>query len=417
MSNDKPSSTTTSVKSQSFEDRLKKARGSTLAAFKVLKLLTNGKAHLCPACSRQKVKIFANATWQCRRCGTYGGPRNIQGGSKSNPNALNTGNAIDLVMFATGKTFTEAIDILLNETAQQELEEIDIEPDFQANIDSEVYQAVLDSGSLERAKEFYGRWMISPEAVETSGCTYIESPVALAKDLIKQFGKVRLAAAGLLSQKGQLLISPRYCVIEPQLGLDGKPKNLQFRAGPEQEAKLKEYAEYKREKALAEETGSPLPPSMRFVPKFMSLLGATSDSRVGFGLPAISRLSPSSTVWIVEGMKDVLAANSLRLNSYGLPGIGVMPQEDAVKVLARLHIKIAYDGDDGGTTGRQALVRHFRKYGIVEGTFTTEEVKELSDLAKKIYKYRRKQSLTLEHRFPPEGSDMTDVLISKRQGI
>jgi hypothetical protein len=106
----------------------------------------------------------------------------------------------------------------------------------------------------------------------------------------------------------------------------------------------------------------------------MSLRGASIAARCGFGLPRLAQVADEvavggrrRTVYLVEGFKDLLAARTLGVESYGLAGAGLLPVRAVCELLGRV--------------GPIAVQSH---------------------------------GVQAYAKAPPEGMDMTDVLVSKR---
>ena len=260
---------------------------------------------------------------------------------------------------------------------------------------------MLSQGSVDAAAEFYSRWHISADAVAEARVVLITSPQALATQLMKHFDPERLIASGIASEKGHLYIDSRHPVIEPHvLPMPGFPASaLQFRGSVETERRVAEHKAYKAARKEAEAAGRTYRgPKVDYVPKFMSLRGASLTARCGFGLPRLAQVAEEmeaarargetpkpKRVWIVEGAKDLLAARTLGLEAYGLAGAGLLPVRAVCKLIGKIGpAAVALDGDEGGEVGRERLIAHFEAHGV-------------EAIAKP----------------PPDGKDMTDVLVDK----
>lgn len=354
-------------------ERTATARPKTREAFALLGLLRDGPLHGCPRCDTTsvartpKTAIFEDGGFHCRRCGAVGGP------AVKRDEANRLGSAIDLLLSA-GWSFSDAVALLNGEPASDgtkppDVTDVETVAGFTATVDVELYNAVLANGDVDAACDFYGRFGISPKVVRESRAVRVVDQVALASMVKHRFGASRAIAAGLATEKGWLLVNSDYPVVEPHLTPAGLPAGLQFRAS---ESTEKLVAAHKAG------VGD-------YVPKFLSLRGAPPASRLGFGLEALSAASRGSKVWVVEGFKDLLAARTMGLNAYGLPGAGTLPVAAVARLLAGFKtVVIAFDADAGGDAGRENLDRYLRGFGAA-----------------------------VEHRRPPDGQDMADVLAAR----
>lgn len=380
------------------------------------------------------MKIFENGDFHCRRCGLVGGPRSKAGTTSKSGNA-SAGNAIDLLYTYAGLAFKDAVGLLAHGVTpdgeiELEIPEYNPAPAFAAALDTELYDAILEMASLEKAQEFFAVKGISPEAVAAAKVRFVDDPVSLTNKLLATFGVDRIVAAGLTDQEGKrMLLSKDYPVIEPQLNVTGNCTNLQFRASVQQ-----------REKVRAHDNKEP---GSKYVPKFLSLRGATAAHRSGYGAHLLAGYPSGKAVWIGEGGQDFMAGLTMGLSMFCLPGTSTRPTDDIVKLLGRHKLVIAFDADKGGDEGRQGLVAFLAQFGICSVTealaaliaspdissglkslakspaqiknwpgYLAAVAKQDENAAKvlRAAKWREDKGLTIEHRRPPEGMDLTDVL-------
>ena len=367
---------------------LTQVRAQMPAALAIEGLVVDGRP-VCAKCgtnARGKTKVFPDGGFHCHKCGHH------------------VANAIDLLV-ERGWSVKDAIRALSGDAGAIPAERREaarsnlvIAEAFTAHPDVEVYEAVLELGSQEAAAEFYNRWHISASAVAENRAVLIEDPRALAAELVARFGPERLVACGLASEKGALLVDQRYPVVEPHLlPRTGAPCSaMQFRASVDTERRIGEHKACKEAKDAAEAQGRTYRgPKAEYVPKFMSLRGASIAARCGFGLPRLAQVADEvdrtgrrRTVYLVEGFKDLLAARTLNVEAYGLAGAGLLPVRAVCELLGRVGpVAVALDGDEAGAAGRQRLLEHLTSHGVEAYA-----------------------------KAPPAGMDMTDVLVAKAEG-
>ena len=109
-----------------------------------------------------------------------------------------------------------------------------------------------------------------------------------------------------------------------------------------------------------EETGEKVP----YVTPFLSLKGASDQSLIGCGIWRINKLKSRSNIYIVEGFKDLLAARTMGVEAYAIPGVGVMPPKILLDTLKEHHMILMLDGDDAGEMGRNNLLNYFKEQKI-----------------------------------------------------
>lgn len=298
---------------------------------------------LCPKCAKLapkgKFKIHADGGW--KHFGSEGC----------------AGDAVKVLQLA-GIGTGDAVRVLLGQPTRTSIEIPDNAAELAAafvgvksKIHIDVFNGVLiygqKTGGVEAAQEFYGAWHISPEVVAASGAVLIKDPKHFKDAILKRFGEEKLLECGLFTRtdRGDLycLVNDRFPVIEPHRHpATGDVLYMQFRGSHAQYQRYLDHKAGKREYKGSE--------------KIISLRGAPKSAQVGTSLHLIEQLPPGSDVHIVEGFKDDLAARTLGLNSYGLPGVGVFPPEKICQLLARHNVFVAFDGDEAGQEGMTGKV-------------------------------------------------------------
>lgn len=362
------------------DEEIKKADGEILRAFALLGLVSKEGTLVCPVCGtskRKKVELKTSSSsgkhyWTCHKCPESWG-----------------GSAIDLLKEHGGRTFAQAVEELLgiSETGKGRitLPKIEISDAFAAVVDVEVYDAVRDAGSLAKAQEYYARWHISPEAVQEAGSTMIEDPDTLQKKLIETFGLPRLFACGLVTEDKNknpvFLFNRDYPVVEVHQAPSGHVVGMQFRPSPQRMQLVQAHKSWKKRwsgqtdkdgKELeadeawrrAYEKDQTVGRKAGYVTPFLSLKGGTPDHLVGCGLKRLVEIPRQSTVYIVEGFKDLLAARTIGVEAYAIPGTGVMPPERSIEILRLHQVVVMLDGDDAGAAGREHLVTYLNERGV-----------------------------------------------------
>lgn len=373
-------------------------------AFAILGLVGDGNL-ACPICrtsKRGKVKIkVSNGTqkpyWRCHKCPDPGE------GSNRRPWG---GSAIDLMRNYGGRNFPTAVAELLGEGPSGEvatpLKGITISPSFRAVVDVEIYDRIRDAGSYELAGDYYGPWHISPEAVRSVGATLIQDPNNLQSQLLEEFGEARLVEAGVITsnREGQaiFLFSEDYNVVEPHTAPSGHVVGMQFRPSPERLKEVVAHKEWKKAwSGRQDEDGNELEAAevwrkayasdrnvgrrKPYVTPFLSLRGGGSDHLVGGGLHLIYKLPPGSDVYVVEGIKDLMAARTMGVDAYAIPGANVIPPDGALEVLKKHRIRVMLDGDAAGAQGRDSLVRDLVARGLnAEPADILSDGKDVTDI-------------------------------------
>ena len=401
---------------------LVKARANMATALTLEGYVSNSYP-VCPNCAQAekgKSKIFDDGAFKCHACGYWVAnaidfltlPRVRKGGQLIGQ-ALSQ-NTTD-VTIRTSYVKSEAVLVLpLSEVSleggkwpfalaasalsgndiphpegKQVVEVLTLKPQFLAVPNPELYQKVLNLGSVSAAQEFYGRWFIDPKIIEESKAVVITDQAALVAGLRSVFTAEQLIAAGLATPEGYLLVNAKYPVVEPHLLPDGRVAGLQFRASVIHEQAILAHKKYKSLDASLRIKAEKVP----YVPKFLSLNGTSIAQRCGFGLPRLGQLlslsSPNTLktkkVYIVEGFKDVQAARTLGLEAYGLPGASLLPVKAVVRILSQFkEVHVSLDNDAAGEVGTAKLIKYLQTAG-------------LSAIAHP----------------PPVGMDITDVLIKK----
>lgn len=356
-------------------------------AFALLGLTSEGKL-VCPIChtaKRGKVVMKTSTKtgrpyWRCHRCTDPGE------GSDRRPWG---GSAIDLLRTYGGRDFPTAVGELLGDVeggaAAEKLDIVRIAPSFRATVDVEIYDRIRDAGSYEKAAEYYGRWHISEDAVRKVGATLIEDPKALQQQLTAEYGPLRLAEAGVTTEDREggtvFLFSEDYNVVEPHTAPSGHVVGMQFRPSPRRlEAVYAHKRWKKRWSGHVGDDGVELEPAEAwrrayakdrsvgrrspYVTPFLSLRGGGPDHLVGGGLHLLYHLPAGSDIYVVEGIKDLMAALTLGVAAYAIPGVSAMPPAGAVDILRKHRLHVMLDGDDAGAAGRESLVRELAAAGV-----------------------------------------------------
>lgn len=401
------------------EDSLK-ANQELALAFQLAGLVSNG-GPVCPACGANgkkvqlKVSESNNPYWKCQKCKTLG-------------------TAVKLLKEYRGYSYPDAVNTLLGRPtsgAAPQVErikapEIKIVASQKSVVDTEIYDAIRNSGSVEGSQAYYAAIAhIDPRFVAEAGSTYITDAKALQRSLISRFGMERLRAAGVVNEKDYFLFSDNYPVIEvheracrdlreawvaflaarkaakeageplpaepfkrPTCSRDvndghGHVVGMQFRPSLAHKVKIDAHKAWKKRWSgiLDPETREYMEPNdawqavyeaspeqagekVPHVPAFMSLKGATQESLVGCGLRRISELPPNTKIYVVEGFKDLLAARTMNAEAYAIPGTGVLPQENVCSLLRKHIMVVSLDGDEAGAHGREVLMEHFAAMNV-----------------------------------------------------
>lgn len=371
------------------------ADGNIVKAFAICGLISKEETLICPVCGtskHKKVELRKSVEtekpyWTCHKC----------------PEAF--GGAIDLLMEygQPKRSFKDAVEELLGRKVGPQgvvqVPDIAISDAFAADVDVEIYDAIRDGGSLEAAQKYYSRWHISPETVAEAGATLIEDADQLQKHLTETYGLARLKACGVITEdsKGKLvfLFNKDYPVIEVHQAPSGHVVGLQFRPSGDRMAAVTSHKAWKKrwsgQKAadgteiepdeawrLAYEKDQSVGRKAYYVTPFLSLKGGTPDHLVGCGLKRLIEIPKLSTVYIVEGFKDLLAARTMGVEAYAIPGTGIMPPERSIEIL-RLHkVVVMLDGDKAGQICRDKLVTYLTERGVNASPFL--QVRENMDV-------------------------------------
>ena len=165
---------------------------------------------------------------------------------------------------------------------------------------------------------------------------------------------------------------------------------MQFRASEKTEERIAAHKAYKQAKEAAEAQGRSYDgPKVEYVAKFLSLRGASEDSRVGGGLPAIRAVALAAgrdpadpvRVAVVEGFKDQAAAATWGRLAYALPGAGVTPPQRVLEEFRRLGVSldVVFDGDQAGENGASSLVDFLRNHGLGATRTSLPEGMDITD--------------------------------------
>lgn len=324
-----------------------------------------GSDFVCPTCrkvhkSRGTMKVRPTG-WYCYSAGEGG-------------------DSISLLQEHLGMSFPEAVNTLLGRQAntdggeprkpKRKIRLPSLEPARATSIvDPEVYLAALTFSGEEGRKaaaEYYGQWHIAPGPVRESGAVLVPNMPALHAAMVERFGMDRLKKCGLVTttRKGRdfWLLNDEYPVIEPHWTPSGKLVGMQFRPSYAQLEKVKAHARWAAAKASGDTTSVP---EAKYVPKFLSLAGVNpEESLIGCGLYRLARLPEGSTVVIVEGFKDLLAARTMGQEAYGIPGTASALPDRVLALLRRHNVLVALDGDEAGRAAVEKLLERLHEAGI-----------------------------------------------------
>jgi hypothetical protein len=353
------------------------ADAMVIKAFAILGLIDNGNL-VCPNCQTSKNKkvehkISAKGVnyWSCHKCGSYGSATKL--------------------LRVNGIKLPKAVAMLLDENttiiSNTKISDISVNR-FKSTVDIEVYKFLLNMGSVKLSQDYYSTWHIMPDYVLESKSVGIEDFALMRSTLLKRFGKDRIIASGLLTidRNGNdyWLINKDYNIIEPHHDVLGNVVAMQFRPSGSQLLKVQAHKRFKSKWSgikdavsgelldpseaylKAKERGEVVGDEVAYVPPFMSIKGASNDSLVGCGLFRIAQLDKPTDIYVVEGFKDLLAARTLGVEAYAIPGIGAMPNPaicDFFKEKGH-NLIVMLDGDEAGALGRETLAKHFEKNNV-----------------------------------------------------
>lgn len=319
--------------------------------------LVSGGALVCPECGTAKKKkvVLRPRYWKCHRCGSWG-------------------SAIRLVQDRLGVGFADAVRILVGDKEAAAPSGVDVSeiPVSAANpsvCDPDVYRAVVELGDRDLAARFYARFGIDPDVTREAGASYLDDPKRVWAELVSSFGEDRLEACGVATRRDDGTLRPlfgaRYPVVEPAVDPNLATRNLQFRASV-------------RQKLLVDAHKRGMGP---YVPPFLSVRGAGERHLIGIGLERLARLKPT-TVYVVEGFKDLLAVRTLGFEGYALPGVSVLPPAGVVRWLAKTGhtFCVALDGDEAGQEATPVVADHLRS-GIPSGRVRSARLPDGMDWA------------------------------------
>jgi len=402
---------------QDRTERIAQARIQIARALAVEGYVSDSLA-VCPQChgtGKGKNKVFDDGGFTCHRCGFYTHnavdfltrPRVRQGGQIIGQATEVTGDTVKLrsrgeetvvkaseVTLEGGKwRFGDAVEVLLGadlphpEGKPPATGKIAVAKSFVADENWELYEHVVSLGSLEAAQEFFSRWHIDPDVVARFRSVRITmSDTALMKALRERWTPEQVVSSGLATPSGFMLLDHRYPVIEPHLTPDGRVAGMQFRASEETERKVAAHKQFSARRKAAEDAKAPFDePEVPYVPKFMSLAGATQAMAPGIGVANLAALVAAGDpaklrrVYVVEGFKDVLAGETMGMTCYGVPGAGKVPVRGVCQLLARFdQVFVTLDGDEAGAEGRKRLLAHLESHGINAVEKTPPEGKDIA---------------------------------------
>lgn len=364
-----------------FTDADREEAKSRIAEAFALAGLVEGGNFICPACgkvhrSRGTMKVRPTG-WYCYSAGEGG-------------------DSISLLQDHLGLSFPEAVNTLLGRTANPAEGDPDRKPKrkvrlpkldadrHKASVDPEVYAAVVALAGADgraAAAEYYGKWFIHPGAVQESGAVMVTDMPALQKELTSRFGIQRLRDCGLVTEdrKGRdyWLLNDEYPVIEPHWTPKGNLVGMQFRPSYAQLERVRAHLRW----VAAKEAGDTSVPEAKYVPKFLSLAGVNpEESLVGCGLHRLAQLPPGTTVVIVEGFKDLLAARTMGQEAYGMPGTSAKIPDRVLNLLRRFRVIVALDGDEAGRAGRDKIIEYLHEAGITAAPASMPEGMDVADI-------------------------------------
>jgi hypothetical protein len=376
-------------------EQISQARTQTWRALQLLGLVTSDGSPTCPVChepARGKFKVHADggAKHHSRGCYLKPGPAIdlLMEHSRTGETSLSFHDAVAALI---GAPLSTAAHSILGKVAMTDLPSAPAA--FKSVVDLEIYDAVRTSrfASIEGAQKYYSEWHISPEATAEAGAVLITDVAALQRELVAQFGPARLVAAGLVlpPEEGPgkrntpfWMLNERYSVIEPHLNLRGRTTGMQFRPVGATKAAV---ASHKTWKAAFTADPATAGTKVEYTTPFLSLRGAGTESLIGCGLYRLGALTEPTEVWVVEGFKDLLAARSMGLEAYAVPGVGARIPAPVLNLFReRGHtLVVCLDGDEAGERGRAAITASLSSQGV----------------------------RCVSHPGLPEGMDVTDVLV------
>jgi hypothetical protein len=347
-------------------------------AFQILGLVANSSL-ICPACGTSKPKkVEAKISsagrhyWTCHRCGAYGSATKL--------------------LRENGRKLPQAVNELLGRSTTSGplavLPQVTVAAPFNAVVDVEVYNAVRRLGSIPAAQQYYARWHISPEAIAEAGSTRIVEPAKAHAELLATFGEERVRDAGLLTTdrngNDYWMFNDDYPVIEVHAWINANVTGMQFRPSERQLRKIQAHKAWKKrwsghigadgveldasEAYVQAKALDPVKagPEHKYVPPFMSVKGAGPDSLLGCGLRRIATLEPGQCIYVVEGFKDLLAARTLGVEAYAIPGVAGMPPAKVCQFFVSRGdtLIVTLDGDEAGARGRDSLMAHFATHNV-----------------------------------------------------
>lgn len=342
----------------------KNAEALKLALVTTARLDAESGVVLCPSCGKQaplgkKFKLFPDGGWKHFSAdGCFGDAHSV--------------------LTEAGYSFPDAVRYLAGKKTSAKIERPESMPDlqvvkFEATYDPEILNGVLvygrKTGGVEAAAEFYSQFHISPEAVAESGAVMIKDANHFTKAIVDRFGVERLLSAGLFTdtKRGpRPMMGESFPIVEPHIHpATGVPTYMQFRASNEQAARHALHKAGKRPYAGSE--------------KFLSLRGTPKSAQIGMGLPRLATIDPGSTVYLVEGFKDLLAARTMGVEAFAVPGVDFRPGSETLKILSRHNIVVTLDGDAAGSAHRDALASFLEGKGVEASTYAISGNYDVAD--------------------------------------
>lgn len=404
------------------EDEKREANTNIALAFQLLGLVADGQL-VCPECGGSKRKVQAkvgnNPYWKCHKCKAYGSVINLlkEKGGYTYPDAVNTllgrpttgavreVSKVELPKIVLSQSFKADVDIDIYDfirnsgslqAAQKYYETVaHIKPEVVAESGStyitdarKLQKELTTKFSMERLKKA-GVVTVDKNDRDlflfSDDYCVIEPHERACKDLIESWRDYVEKAKKAKAAGEDLPDAPfvRPTCSKPAADGHGHVVGMQFRPSLKQRALVDAHKKWKKKWSgiINRETGKAFEPTeawqamhdvapssagekIPYVVPFLSLKGATPESLVGCGLKRLSSLKPGQKIYVVEGFKDWLAARSMNIEAYAIPGTGVLPGEHICKLL-RLHIMVpTLDGDAAGAEGRKNLELYFDEVNI-----------------------------------------------------
>jgi DNA primase len=266
------------------------------------------------------------------------------------------GDLIDLVRAVRGVTFTQAVRWIESQTGG-EFPAGDRPPDARPitqprvpdakdiEIYSVLYELTYEIGPAMPAGQYLVGRGLDPDLANRHHATQMGDSDRLWEDLLRRFGRPRLAAAGLVSRSGRFLFSQHQLLFF--YFDDGVPLFVQAR----------------------DITG-------RSRCKELSLAGLHSP--VPYNVDLL-RQRPDQ-IHLCEGCIDTLSALQLGYPAVGVPGVRGFRTEWFAHFKGVGHVVLLFDNDEAGLAQAAELRAQFRIRGIKADASHPSKVKDMNDL-------------------------------------